>query len=106
MAEYQLIHAVAFRSEDCWIAQCLEYDICSQAPTLYELLTEVERELEAHVIIARAEGIEPFAGVPKAPRRFWEMYKNGRPLPDAMPAQRSSSVEVEELPRVELALAA
>ena len=106
MIEHHLIHAVAFHSEDCWIAQCLEYDICSQAPTLYELLTEVERELEAHVIVARAEGIEPFAGVPKAPRRFWEMYKNGRPVPDAMPAQRLSSTDGEELPRVELTLAA
>ena len=101
MDAYPLVHAVALHSENCWIAQCLEYDIVSQAPTLYELLAELERELEAHVIVARAEGIKPFAGVPKAPRRFWEMYKSGKPLPDAMPAQR----HMKELPRVQFALA-
>lgn len=106
MAEYQLIHAVAFRSEDCWIAQCLEYDIVTQAPSLYRLLSEVEKALEDHVFIARVEGIEPFAGISKAPRRFWEMYKNGTPLPDAMPTERPSLIDPEELPRVELALAA
>lgn len=101
--ENHLIHAVAFRSGDCWVAQCLEYDIATQAHSLYDLLYEVERILVAHLLTAKKTGTEPFANIGKAPKRFWEMYRNGKPLPDATPVELVSS---EEHPRVELALAA
>jgi hypothetical protein len=104
MPKDHLIHAVAFRSDACWVAQCLEYDIATQAKSLYDLLYEVERILVAHLLVAKQEGIEPFANIPKAPRRYWEMYKNGKPLPDATPVELP--LLVEERPKLELSLAA
>jgi len=71
------IHAVVFRSGEWLIAQCLEYDIATQARDIKALLIEVERILTAHVIVADREGMgDPFEGIPKAPKRFWQMFKD------------------------------
>ena len=78
MANENRIHAVAFQHGEWWVAQCLEYDIATQARTLDDLLLEVERILFAHVVVAKKEGIEPFASIPKAPKRFWQMYRTAR----------------------------
>jgi hypothetical protein len=70
------IHAVIFRNGEWLIAQCLEHDIATQAHELKELLYDVERILSAHILVADQDGSEPFANLPKAPRRFWQMYKD------------------------------
>lgn len=70
------IHVVIFRNGEWLIAQCLEHDIATQAHDVKELLREVERIISAHILVADQEGSEPFANIPKAPRRFWEMYKD------------------------------
>ena len=73
------IHVVVFPRGEWLIAQCLEYDIATRA-RLSEGFTglrhEVERILAVHILGARREGSEPFANIPKAPKRFWEMYKD------------------------------
>jgi hypothetical protein len=73
MADKHKIRAVAFEHGDHWVAQCLEYDIATQAKTLDDLLYELERILVAHVM--GAEGANPFAAIPKAPQSFWRMYE-------------------------------
>lgn len=70
------IHVVVFRNGDLFVAQCLEYDIATQAPTVPKILYEVERIIAAHLLMAEKEGGEPFAHLPKAPKRFWQMYKD------------------------------
>jgi hypothetical protein len=70
------IHAVIFRSGEWLVAQCLEYDIATQARELRDLLNEVERIVAAHILVAAKDGTEPFVDIPKAPKRFWQMYKN------------------------------
>ncbi|HEY3571028.1 MAG TPA: hypothetical protein VGP73_24070 [Thermoanaerobaculia bacterium] len=74
--EENKIHVVIFRNGERLIAQCLEHDIATQARDVRELLHEVERILSAHILVAEQDGVEPFANVPKAPRRFWQMYKD------------------------------
>lgn len=73
------IHVLVFPRGEWLIAQCLEYDIATQA-RLSEGFTglrhEVERILAAHILGARRAGTVPFANIPKAPRKFWEMYKD------------------------------
>ncbi|HEX4959488.1 MAG TPA: hypothetical protein VF173_01520 [Thermoanaerobaculia bacterium] len=76
--EERTIHAVAFQSGHNWVAQCLEYDIATQAATLDALLYELERIVLAHVFVAEKEGVLPFGDIPKAPKRFWEMYRRTR----------------------------
>jgi hypothetical protein len=70
------IHAVIFRNGEWLVAQCLEYDIATQARELRDLLNEVERIVAAHILVADKDGTTPFADIPKAPKQFWQMYKN------------------------------
>jgi hypothetical protein len=70
------IHVVIFRNGEWLIAQCLEHDIATQARELKALIHDVERILSAHILVADKDGLEPFTNLPKAPRRFWQMYKD------------------------------
>lgn len=84
-----------------WAAQCLEYDIAAQAPRLEELYYEMERVLVSHVALADELGHEPFAGIPKAPKRYWDIFKKAslrvdRPVSGTKPSIRT---EVKVAPR-------
>ncbi len=57
-----------------WSAQCLEHDIVAQANKFSELSYEVEKVLVAYLTLSAANGEEPFAGLPRAPQEFWDMY--------------------------------
>lgn len=81
-----LLRAVVFQNGQRWIAQCLEYDIATQADSPGALLYELERILVAHVLVAEKNGQEPFAGLPRAPERFWEMYTRARSRVKPIPA--------------------
>lgn len=76
--EEYTVRAVAFRNGQNWVAQCLEYDIATQAKTLDALLYELERIVVAHLCVAEKEGTRPFNGISRAPKRFWEMYRGAR----------------------------
>lgn len=70
------IHAVVFTEGPWCVAQCLEYDIATRARSMSALYYEVERIVAAHILYARQEGQEPFANITRAPKRFWQMYKD------------------------------
>jgi hypothetical protein len=70
------IHAVAFTEGPWCVAQCLEYDIATQARSMSALYHEIERIIAAHILLAQQQGREPFANIPRAPKRFWRMYKD------------------------------
>jgi predicted RNase H-like HicB family nuclease len=72
------IHAVVFNEGDWFVAQCLEYDIATQAKSVSALLDEVEQIIVAHIVVAEERGLEPFSNVPRAPGRFWRMYKDAK----------------------------
>jgi hypothetical protein len=76
MPTVEKIHVIVFGDDDWFIAQCLEYDIATQAKSVTALLDEVECIIEAHIFVADKEAREPFANLPRAPRRFWQMYED------------------------------
>jgi predicted RNase H-like HicB family nuclease len=69
------IRAVFFQEAGWWCAQCLEYDIATQARSLDGVKAELERALSIHVELAVERGQEPFAVLPRAPERYFQMYK-------------------------------
>jgi hypothetical protein len=69
------IRVVLFEDAAWWCAQCLEHDIAAQARTLPELREELERVLTAHALLDLESGNEPFAKLPCAPQRFFDMYE-------------------------------
>jgi predicted RNase H-like HicB family nuclease len=68
------IRAVVFQESGWWCAQCLEYDIATQARTITELKAELKKVLTIHIELALERGQEPFAVFPKAPERYFQMY--------------------------------
>lgn len=57
-----------------WSAQCLEYDIATQAKDFTGILNEVQRVVNCHIAFATKYKAEPFAGLKSAPSSFWKMY--------------------------------
>jgi hypothetical protein len=72
------IRAVVFRAGEWWVAQCLEYDLATQARRLEDLPRELRRLLNVQILASLESGIEPFEGFSKAPTRFWKMYENAK----------------------------
>jgi hypothetical protein len=82
-----VVRALLFRESAEWCAQCLDFDIAVQAPTRERLLTELETVLITHVEIAIDSGREPFAGLQRAPARFFEFFEQSRPTTQIKPIQ-------------------
>lgn len=72
------IDAVLFeREHECWVAQCLQYDIGAQAGSFKDLMYELEKALVGHVVICREHEAEPFADLSAAPEEYWRMFEEG-----------------------------
>jgi hypothetical protein len=74
------VSAVIFQEGNWWCAQCLEYDVATQALSLSQIRSELERVLVSHLAIAEDLQREPFFGLARAPQRFWDMYENAKPI--------------------------
>ena len=75
MQDAQPIRVLLARDGDQWVAQCLEYDIGTQAPDLDQLRKRLMVALEAE----RQESVRrhgaPFAGIGPAPAIFHEQWE-------------------------------
>lgn len=99
MADLKM-HAVLFQEEGWWVAQCLEHDIAAQARTQADLLYELQRLLAGYLLLGSELGRDLFHGMPKAPRRYWDLYERAKPLVSDISPLR---VELPDtLPSIEL----
>lgn len=65
-----------FKEGNTWVGQCLEYDIAAQAESLSEARRELETSFVARLVYAVEHSInKPFKGLPRAPGKYWNMYK-------------------------------
>lgn len=88
------LRAVVRRDGDWYSAQCLEYDIAVQAKTMRGLAEEINRALDAHIILAKQAGREPFDDLEQAPKKFWVLYDQATALvelKDVKPSPRLAS---------------
>jgi hypothetical protein len=60
------IRVIAFKEGDFWVAQCLEHDICAQAPDLDALRSRMEIAIASEA---------PLHNLPKAPEHFFKMWE-------------------------------
>ena len=88
-----------------WAGQCLEYDIGAQASTVPELVEYLVGVIDAERQESLERANEEFAGIPKAPAYFWDLWdkRAGEFLPEKSPARAS---EVDIASQVQYALAA
>jgi hypothetical protein len=73
------IRAVAFQRDGRWIAQCLEYDLCTSAKDQKELARKLASQLHLQIKLDRSNGKEPFQDFRRAPQTFWSMYLASTP---------------------------
>ena len=73
-----------FREEGRWVAQCLDVDIAVQAKTEGDLPYELGLTLVGRILAADNLGIDPFDGLPRAPERYWDMFRDARSQPQTV----------------------
>jgi hypothetical protein len=79
MAARRVAVRVLVVQEGEWLsAQCLEYDLATQARTLDDLWYELQRILFGHIATRLREGKEPFADLPKAPQKYWDLFEQSK----------------------------
>jgi predicted RNase H-like HicB family nuclease len=70
-----LLHFLVTERREGWLARCLDHDFVTQADTLEALSCEIQRAIAVHVFVAIREGREPFAGMPAASQKYWDIYE-------------------------------
>jgi hypothetical protein len=79
MVESLSIRAVVFQESGRWVAQCLEYDLCTSARDRKELTHKLASQLRLQMMLDLSKGNKPLQDLPRAPQRFWEMYSSSTP---------------------------
>jgi hypothetical protein len=72
------IRAVVFQEGEWLCAQCLEYDLVAQAKSLPKLCRALQRLVVGHVAVRLHHGQRPFRDLPRAPARYWTMFRESR----------------------------
>ena len=57
-----------------WVAQCLEYDIAAQGKCIRSAMAAFESTLAAEILYHKEKGLEPLAGIGKAPQFYWDKF--------------------------------
>lgn len=73
------LRVVIFEDTGWWVAQCLEHDLCTSARSLDELPQQIASQLRLQVALDRKSGRPPFAGLPRAPQKYWDLYEQATP---------------------------
>jgi hypothetical protein len=87
------IRAVVFQEGEWLCAQCLEYDLVAQAKSLERLSRALQRLLVAHVAVRQHHKQQPFRDLPRAPEKYWAMFRRSR-LKLPAPMFKLSTIEI------------
>ena len=72
------IRAVVFQEGEWLCAQCLEYDFVVQAKTLQQLSRALQHFIVGHVTVRLRYKQRPFNDLPRAPEKYWAMFRRSR----------------------------
>jgi hypothetical protein len=72
------IRAVVFQEGEWLCAQCLEYDLVAQARSLRQLSRALQRLIVGHVAVRLRHKQPPFRDLPRAPEKYWAMFRRSR----------------------------
>jgi hypothetical protein len=71
------VRVVVFREEDMYVAQCLEFDIATQAPDIEAVLDRLDLTIEAECQMSMEANGKPFDGIAPAPVHFHHLWEKG-----------------------------
>jgi len=77
-AKKYAIRAVVFQEGEWLCAQCLEYDLVAQAKSLPQLSRALQRLIVGHVAVRLRHKQQPFRDLPRAPAKYWAMFRRSR----------------------------
>lgn len=77
MEAHERLKILLFTEGSTWIAQCLQFDITAQADSHPKALERLEVLFWAQHYLDVQAGRAPFSAALKAPKRYWEMFKQG-----------------------------
>ncbi len=72
------LSVLIFQEGDWLCGRCLEYDFATQAKSLDDLRYDLERIIASHIVISLKSGLKPFENIPRAPERYWEMFRRSK----------------------------
>jgi hypothetical protein len=67
-----------FQEGEWLCAQCLEYDLVVQAKSLQQLSKALQRLIVGHVAVRLRHKQQPFRDLPRAPEKYWAMFRRSR----------------------------
>ena len=70
------IRAIVFKEGEMYVAQCLEYDIATQAPDIEALLDRLDLTIEAEFAACEEDGRLPKNSIGAAPVYYHELWEN------------------------------
>ena len=73
-----MIRAVVFQEGEWLCAQCLEYDLMVQAKNLKQLFRALQKIIVGHIAIRLRYHQQPFHDLPRAPEKYWAMFRRSR----------------------------
>jgi hypothetical protein len=91
------INAVAFQEDGMWVAQCLEFNFVSFAPTKEELTETLLCQILDQVELDQEDGHEPFHGFRPAPPEYWSMFEQARKNSQPMETKKTVGQRVKGL---------
>ena len=71
------VRAVIFFDRGWWIAQCLEYNLCTSSKRREDLPRNLMGQLRTQTAADIFHGKRPFETLSTAPKRFWRLYEEG-----------------------------
>ncbi len=71
------VRVVVFREEDMYVAQCLEFDIATQAHDIEGVLDRLDLTIEAECQISLEATGKPLNGIAPAPIYFHQLWEKG-----------------------------
>jgi hypothetical protein len=84
------VSVLLHKDGNAWVAQCLEYDLAAQAPSVDEAKKRFMRTLTQQIVADLVDGNDPLSKLPQAPLRYFEdsvtSNKSGPELPVYVPA--------------------
>lgn len=72
------LRVVVFQEGEWLCAHCLEHDFATQAKSLSDLRSGLERMIAGHIAISLKHGLKPFRNVRRAPDKYWELFRRSK----------------------------
>lgn len=92
--EKRELHILFIKDGDNWTAQCLDYDIAAQGPTIRVAIHRFFSSFYAMIAFDKEHGRQPLQGFPRAPSRFWEAWSEAESLISQAPGSVPPGIDL------------